>query len=448
MFDFLTYIPLIGGTLAVIVPFVIVLSIVIFIHEFGHYIVGRWCGIHAEAFSMGFGPVLFSWYDKRGTKWQISALPLGGFVKFLGDADGASGVDHEVLEKMPPELRSKTLHGAKLYKRALTVFAGPAANFLLSIVIFAGLTMSTGIATNDPIVGELHQFPGIKNELQTGDLVKEINGVQITTREDIHDFLSESDPTLTTTYVVERGGNTLELEGPYPWLPIVAGVNPVTPAAKAGIKKGDLIVQVGDTEIVSFPQLQVVIRTAKQDEVPIVVQRGEERLALKITPREMPYEKEDGSFGTRTMIGIGGTVAFGPYIESVGPIDAVYYGALNMAAIVDGWARTIYHLFAGNLAFKNLQGPVGIAVASGDSASQGPVEFIFLIGFISTAIGLMNLLPIPVLDGGHLLFFAYEAIFRRQPNPKVLQVFMAIGLSMLLLLMVFATFNDGMRLFF
>jgi len=446
MFDFLTYIPFIGNTLAIIVPFFIVLSIVIFVHEYGHYIMGRWCGIHAEAFSMGFGPVLASWHDKRGTRWQVSALPLGGFVKFLGDANGASAADLDALEEMPPELRSKTLHGAKLYKRALTVFAGPLANFVLSVVIFAGLTMSTGVATNDPVVGEMHQFPGVKNELKTGDYIKKINGIAVSSREDISDFLYDMEPSLHTIYLVERDGVLLELEGPYPWLPIVAGVNPVTPAAKAGLKAGDLILRVGDTDVVSFPQLQVLIRNANLSEVPMLVQRGAEKVELKITPREMPYEKEDGSFGTRTMIGIGGTVAFGPYIESVGPLDAVYYGGLQIAGIVDGWLRTIYHLITGGLEFKNLQGPLGIAKASADTASQGLIEFVFLIGFISTAIGLMNLLPIPVLDGGHLVLYAYEAIFRRAPNPKILQGIMMAGMSILLLLMVFATYNDIMRL--
>ncbi len=446
MFDFLHYIPLIGNSLAVIVPFFIVLSIVIFIHEFGHYIVGRWCGIHAEAFSMGFGPVLVSWYDKRGTRWQISALPLGGYVKFLGDADGASGVDPEVLDKMPPELRSKTLHGAALWRRALTVFAGPAANFVLSLVIFSVMTFGTGVATNDAIVGDLRQFPGIKNELQTGDRILEINGIKIDSRDDISAFLFDKEPTEITTYRIERDGQPLLVEGPFPWLPIVAGVNPVTPASKAGLKAGDLILRVGDTDINSFPQLQKVVQNAKEEAIPFVVQRGTQTLTLTVTPRKMPFEKEDGSFGTKTMIGIGGTVAFGPYVQPVGPLEAVYYGGLNILGIIDGWARTIYHLLSGGLDLKNLQGPVGIAVASGDTASQGPMEFIFLIGFISTAIGLMNLLPIPVLDGGHLLFFAYEAIFRRKPNTKFLQILMAAGMSILLLLMLFASYNDIMRL--
>ncbi len=447
MFDFLTYIPLIGDTLAVVVPFIIVLGIVVFIHEYGHYIVGRLCGIHAEAFSMGFGPVLTSWYDKRGTKWQISALPLGGFVKFLGDANSASGTaDQSAIEALSKEELSRTFHGARLYKRALTVFAGPAANFVLSVVIFAALTISTGVATDAPVVGELRQFPGITNELREGDIIREINGVAINSRTDIGDFASEDDPTLTTLYRVERNGTVLDVEGPHPWLPIVAGVNPVTPAAKAGIKTGDLILKVADQDIVSFPQLQLVIRSAEQAEIPVLVQREDRQIVLNITPREMPYQKEDGSFGTRTMIGIGGTVAFGPQIESVGPIKAIYYGSLSIVAIIEGWASTIYHLFAGDLAIKNLQGPVGIAVASGDSASQGLSDFVFLVGFISTAIGLMNLLPIPVLDGGHLVIFAYEAVFRREPNAKVLQVAMTLGLSILLLLMVFATYNDIMRL--
>lgn len=446
MFDFLTAIPLVGGSLAVILPFMIVLGIVIFVHEFGHYIVGRWCGIHAEAFSMGFGPVLTAWYDKRGTKWQIAALPFGGYVKFLGDANSASaGTDLEAIMAAPDHLKGKSLHEAALWKRALTVFAGPAANMVLSVFIFAVLTMASGVPTNRPVVGELQTFPGIVNELRTGDRILSINGTAVETRADFDKFLTEDTPE-HSIYRVERDGAILEVEGPYPWLPIVAGVNPVTPAANAGLRAGDLILSVGGERVQSFPQLQTLIRRAALEEVPIVVQRGHERLDLKITPRVMPYEKEDGTFGTRTMIGIGGTAAIGPEIESVGPVDAVWYGAVSVGAIVDGWLRTIRELVTGGLALDNLQGPVGIAKASGDTASQGLTEFVFLIGFISTAIGLMNLLPVPILDGGHLVIYAYQAVFRREPPEKVLNGAMAIGLCLLLFLMVFATFNDINRL--
>ncbi|MEM7440345.1 MAG: RIP metalloprotease RseP [Pseudomonadota bacterium] len=446
MFDFLTAIPVFGPTLAVIVPFLIVLGVVIFIHEYGHYIVGRWCGIHAEAFSMGFGPVVKSWVDKRGTRWQIAALPLGGFVKFLGDANSASaGVDLDALANVPEHLRGKSLHEAALWKRSATVAAGPAANMVLSIVVFAGLTMATGIPTDRPIVGDVQSFPGIVNELEEGDLILEVNGTKIDTRADFDAFLTEETPE-KTLYRVERSGQTRTVEGPFPWLPIVAGVNPVTPAANAGLRTGDLILSVDGVAVKSFPQLQRMIKAADFTEVPIVVQRGEETLNLKITPREMPYEKEDGTFGTRTMIGIGGSIAIAPQIESVNPVRAVYYGGLSVVAIVDGWLRTIRELVTGGLALSNLQGPVGIAKASGDTASQGLSDFVFLIGFISTAIGLMNLLPIPILDGGHLVIHAYQAVFRRDPPEKALQAAMGIGLCLLLFLMVFATFNDINRL--
>ena len=446
MFDFLTYIPLFGGFLSVAVPFVIALGAVVFVHEYGHYIVGRWCGIHAEAFSMGFGKVLYSWYDKRGTKWQISALPLGGYVKFLGDANGASGADQEALAKMPDDVRSKTFHGAKLYKKALTVFAGPATNFIFSIIVFSLLTIGQGVATNEPVVGELTRFPGIQNDLQEGDFIKEINGKQISTREDIGDFLTEDTPTLTSYYLVDRDGREMTVEGPYPWLPIVAAVTPVTPAAKAGLQKGDLILAVGDTEIRTFPQLQKAVRSAAQAETSMRIQRGSETLELVIEPRLIPYENQDGTFTERVQIGIAGGIAFGPEILPVPLWEAPYYGYLRVKFIVQKFLQTIGQLFTGGISPKNLQGPLGIAVASGDTASQGLAEFIYFVGFVSTAIGLMNLLPIPVLDGGHLIIFAYQAVFRREPNEKVLNVAMAIGFSFLIGLMLYATFNDGLRL--
>ena len=189
MFDFLGYIPLIGGTLTFVVPFLIVLSIVIFIHEYGHYIVGRWCGIHAEAFSMGFGPVVKSWYDKRGTRWQIAALPFGGYVKFLGDANAASGgADHGAIAAMPADMRAKTFESAAIWKRALTVFAGPGANFILSVVIFGLMAMGTGRPSTELIVGDVQQVPGESNGLLTGDKIVTFNGAPISRWKDFEDF--------------------------------------------------------------------------------------------------------------------------------------------------------------------------------------------------------------------------------------------------------------------
>jgi regulator of sigma E protease len=446
MFDFLSYIPLIGGTLTFVVPFLIVLSIVIFIHEFGHYIVGRWCGIHAEAFSMGFGPVMKSWVDKRGTVWQISALPLGGFVKFLGDANAASaGADREKINAMPVELRAKTFEAAALWKRALTVFAGPAANFVLSIVVFGVMAVGTGRPSSELIVGEVKGAPGSQIELMAGDKITSFNGSPITEWRDFENF-KKRDASGVPTYGVLRDGIAMEVAGPFPWLPIVSTVNPVTAAAKAGMKKGDLVLSLAGKDIESFYELQGIVSSMTSREVNMRVLRDGQIVEMKITPRMSPYQKEDGSFGERMMIGIGAGLSVGPVYHTVGLLGALDAGVGSVWHMAKTFVRTISELITGGLSVKNLQGPVGIAVASGDSATQGVTEFVFMIAFISTAIGLMNLLPIPILDGGHLVIFAYQAVFKRPPNDRVMQVVMGIGLSLLLMLMLFATFNDIMRL--
>ncbi len=446
MFDFLSYIPLFGGALTFIFPFIIVLSIVIFIHEYGHYLVGRLCGIHAEAFSMGFGPVLISWVDKRGTSWKISVLPLGGFVKFLGDADATSGsVDREKIEAMPLDLRAKTFEAATLWRRALTVMAGPAANFVLSIVVFGMIALGSGRPSSDLVVGDVQSGPNNQIKLMIGDKITSFNGSPIMAWRDFEKF-KERDAASAPVYGVLRNGVALEVVGPFPWLPIVSTVNPVTPAAKAGVKKGDLVLALDGEEIASFFDLQNIVQTMSSREVQMRVLRDGKVLGLDVTPRMMPYEKRDGTFGERMMIGVGAGLAVSPTYDSVGVLDAINVGLGSVWHMAKTFVRTISQLITGGLSVKNLQGPVGIAVASGDSATQGVTEFIFMIAFISTAIGLMNLLPIPVLDGGHLVIFAYQAIFKRSPHDRVMQVIMGVGLSLLLTLMLFATFNDIMRL--
>lgn len=447
MFDFLSYVPLIGGTLTFLVPFIIVLSIVIFVHEFGHYIVGRWCGIHAEAFSMGFGPVVKTWTDKRGTRWQIAALPFGGFVKFLGDANAASGnADRSAIDAMPEALRARTFEAASLWRRALTVFAGPGANFILSIVIFGMIAMGSGRPSSDLVVGEVKSIPGEATGLRSGDLIKTFNGKPVARWQDFEDFKYRADGNSAPTYGVLRDGEEQSVSGPFPWLPIVSSVNPVTPAAKAGVKKDDLVVMLDGKAITSFFELQTIVQQMTSREVVMKVLRGTEVVDLNITPRAMAYEKDDGSFGERMMIGIGAGLSVSPVYETVGLLGALDAGVGSVWHLAKVFVRTITELVTGGLSVKNLQGPVGIAVASGDSASQGPLELVFMIAFISTAIGLMNLLPIPILDGGHLVIFAYQAIFRRAPSDRALQVAMGVGLSLLLMLMIFATFNDIMRL--
>ncbi len=442
MFDFLNYIPVIGPLLTTIVPFVIVLSIVVAIHEYGHYIVGRWCGIHAEVFSLGFGPVIVSRVDKHGTKWQLSAFPLGGFVRFLGDSDSSSLKTSTV----DPSLRHKTLNGAKLYKRALTVFAGPAANFILSIVIFTGVAFYLGTVSNAPIIGKIAPLPASQSELRSGDEILSINRIEVNTFADIYGLYSKLKDETSLEYAVIRDGKDIIIQGPSLSPALIGSVLPVSPASKAGVKNGDVLLSADGTDIMSFSHLVTIIKAAKEESIALKVWRKGDVIDLSITPDFRDVQIGQSKFEKRMMIGISAELPFFPVEERISPLRALKSGVDRTYFVITSSLDGIYQIVAGNVGAENLQGPIGIAQISGHQASSGLLDLIALIGFISTAIGFLNLMPIPVLDGGHLVLYLYEAVFRRPPNPKAIQVVMTIGITMLLSLMLFATFNDIMRL--
>jgi regulator of sigma E protease len=443
MFDFLNYIPLLGGLLSTLVPFIVVLSIVVAIHEYGHYIVGRWCGIHAEVFSLGFGPVLFSRNDKHGTKWQLAAIPLGGYVRFLGDGDAASGPGAKTVDEA---LKHKTLNGALLYKRALTVFAGPAANFLLSTVIFAGIIYASGTISNEPVVGNLVKVPQNQYDLREGDRILAINGAKVESFSDIVKLSADLDYTEDTTYLVERDGRTQQVLGPYLTPAIVGWVMPVSPASKAGLKKGDVLLSVGGQELRAFSQLIEAIKASDKEETELKIWRDGQEMTLQITPEFRDLQVDQNTFEKRMMIGVSSAFAFDAPFNEVSLIKAAGYGAKSTYFVISSSLNGIFQIASGQVGAENLQGPLGIAQMSGETASAGFLSFIELIAFISTAIGFLNLLPIPVLDGGHLVMYAYEALFRRPPSTKAVQIAMTMGLTLLLSLMLFATFNDVTRL--
>ncbi|PCH93982.1 MAG: RIP metalloprotease RseP [Rhodobacteraceae bacterium] len=443
MFDFLNLIPFIGGFLATVVPFVIVLSIVVTIHELGHYLVGRWCGIHAEVFSLGFGPILTTLTDKRGTRWQIAAIPLGGYVKFLGDTDAASRPDSAPLD---PAIAHKTLTGAALYKRALTVVAGPVANFLLSIVLFAGLAMIIGKVSNEPIVGELQNIPLIQHELQTGDKIIKVNGQDVSNFGDIERVSVKIERATHVRYVVERDGETLDVSGPYLLPPLVGAVIPVSPASKAGLKEGDFIIAIDDQKLSTFQELSQAIKKSDVKQRNLTLWRDGHEILIQISPAVRDFPLPDGTFEKRVMVGIAAGYAFTSPMQSIGPIDALKFGVLRTYHVIVDSLNGIYQIATGVVGAENLQGPLGIAQMSGDTASNGILSLLTLVAFISTAIGFLNLLPIPVLDGGHLVLYAFEALTGRAPSPKFIQVAMTMGMSLLLGLMLFATFNDISRM--
>lgn len=443
MFDFLNYIPLIGGSLSVIVPFVIVLSIVVAIHEYGHYIVGKWCGIHAEVFSLGFGPVLMSRLDKHGTRWQLAAIPLGGYVRFLGDADASSRPDGKAVDET---LKGKTLNSAKLYKRALTVLAGPVANFLLSIVIFAGLFYNSGQISNEPVIGKLAALPQAQSQLHEGDRIIAINDNKIEVYSDIVKLSIDQDTPSDIIYRIERDDRILEVSGPFFTPALVGRVMPVSPASKAGLKKGDILLTVGGVETRSFIQLVKAITSASNTSIDLKVWRNGREIDLVITPEYRDVQISEDTFEKRMMIGVASGFAFEPTYNEVSLIQSFLYGAEATYNVIKSSLKGVSLIISGKVGAENLQGPLGIAQMSGDTASDGLVSFIQLIAFISTSIGFLNLLPIPVLDGGHLIMYGFEAVFRRPPSMKVVQVAMTMGLMLLLSLMVFSTFNDLTRL--
>ena len=430
-------------TLYTIFVFIVVLSVVVFVHEYGHYIVGRWCGIKAETFSLGMGPSLGGWTDRHGTRWQVAAIPLGGYVKFVGDTNAASAAGPNGLSNVVEQGQENSLIGASLWRRALTVAAGPFANFLLSIVVFAGLVFHSGIAPEELKLGSFNKDP---IGLQIEDRIIGYEGQAVESYNDFFDIVIEDSPEGIKTYTVEREGQQIDVDGPYPFPALIGGVQPLSAAANAGLLPNDEIVEYNGVEIASFDQLRTTILDLGAVETSLVVLRDGERAEFQIKPQIVDYPAEGGGFEKRVMLGVSSAAVFERFTESPSLYQAVRIGVLQTQTIITGSVEGLYLIATGQLGADNLQGPVGIARASADRAESGLIELIGWIGLISTAIGFINLFPIPVLDGGHLVLYAYEAIRGKPPQERIASALTAGGLSLLLCLMVFATYNDVLRL--
>ncbi|MEM8569549.1 MAG: RIP metalloprotease RseP [Pseudomonadota bacterium] len=444
--ELISNIPFFGGFLATIIPFIAVLAIVVSVHEYGHYIVARWCGIHSEVFSVGFGPVIWSRTDRRGTLWQIAALPLGGYVRFVGDSDGSSQADQEALAQMSEADRQRSFHGAAIWKRSLTVAAGPVANFILTIIVFAGIVTYQGTATDEPVVGEVFELPGDVNTVREGDQIVAVNGTSVDTFQAVLEAALAMETPGPMEVRLERDGSLRTVEAPYAFPPLVQGVEPLSPASEAGLQRGDVIMTAAGVPLTSFDDLRNVVMASGDRSITLGVWRDGEAISLQIVPTDRDADDGEGGFERRVMIGVAGGPMYLPATHTPMPWTAVAVGADRMVGIIVQSLNGIKHMITGALSPDNLQGPVGIAQVSGESAQQGFLSFIVLIGVISTAIGMLNLFPIPILDGGHLLAFLIEAIRGRPPSPAIMQIAMSIGLGLILLLMVFATYNDIMRL--
>lgn len=357
-----------------IVPFLLVLTLLVFVHEMGHYLVGRWSGIRILAFSVGFGPELFGYTDKHGTRWKFCAIPLGGYVKFFGDEDAASVPDYSRLEQYSAEDRDRTFLGAKLWKRAATVAAGPIANFILAIAIFAVLFTVYGKPVADPVVAE----------------VKENSA-----------------------------------------------------AAKAGVLPGDLLVAIDGAHVTTFDDVRRYVSIRPETPITIQIKRKGELLDLPMVPERTEITDQ---FGNKMELGIIGIVTnqeTGNFrLETFGPLEAVGQGAVESWHIVTGTFNYLANLVTGRMKADQLGGPIRVAQASGQMATIGIAAVLQLAAVLSVSIGLLNLMPVPVLDGGHLMFYAVEALRGKPVGPRTQDVAFRIGFAMVLMLMVFATWND------
>ncbi|MGR3490570.1 MAG: RIP metalloprotease RseP [Shimia sp.] len=428
-----------GSVGLTLVAFIVALSVIVAIHEYGHYIVGRWCGIHADVFSLGFGPVLFSRTDKRGTLWQVAALPFGGYVKFRGDANAASvGADHTAV---PAHDRRTTMLGAPLWARALTIAAGPVFNFILSAIVFAGIFLTAGTPAEPVRIADLTPLP-VEHQLEPGDEIISIEGEAITSAADLSAVTEMIPVAPLLDYRVRRGDDEVTVPGPYPLPPLAAGIALESAAADAGLQPGDVVVAADGVPMVAFSDLVAAVGAADGAPLALTIWRQGETFETTLTPRATDERQPGGGFVTNYRIGLQGGIFFEADRDGMPVGEALSRSIAQVWLIITASLDGLWNIITGAISTCNLTGPVGIAQTSGAMAAQGADSFIWFIAVLSTAVGLLNLLPIPILDGGHLVFIGYEAVARKPPSDRVLNVLMAAGLAVILGMMLLGLSSD------
>ncbi len=358
-----------------ILPFIVLILVVVFIHEYGHYYFAKKYGVKVTDFSIGFGKELFGWNDKLGTRWKICWIPLGGYVKFFGDRNVFSQSDQEeIIKKYSEEERKKLFILKPLYQRSLIVAAGPMANFILAVVIFLFIYMFVGKDFT----------PAVINEVQKD-----------------------------------------------------------SPAEVAGLMKNDVILEIDGTEVKSILDVSKLITMSTSDFIDFKVSRYDQDILLKVKPNIVETEDNLGNKINKRMIGI----MVGPYNNKVnhvklGPAKALYYSLNEVYFVTISSLKYLGSILTGSGDSSQLGGPIRIAKITGQVAQFGIVPFLSIMAYISISLGLINLFPIPLLDGGHLMFYGFEKILGRPLSQKTQEGFFRIGMFLLLFIMFFATYND------
>lgn len=441
--EYTFFFPQFGNFVITVLAFVLCLSVIVFVHEFGHYFIGKLSGIHAEVFSIGFGPVIISAYDKRGTKWQLAAFPLGGYVKFLGDKNPASSPDPEIDKRDEQNLLRKSMHGAPLWARFITVAAGPLFNFIFSGLIFFLIFMDQGMTKLPLTVDKTFDTP-YEQKFEKADVVRSVNGLKINNDlKKLNDQLGGVFANKPLTYVVERNGILITLENIIQNPPRISQVLPKSSAISAGLEKGDLILSLNSREIKNFNEIKDFVEASQGE--GFIVEYWREGLVYetRLTPQIVDVPIETGGFERIYRVGIvSDYFPFQPAMTKQSISWAFLSSIKSIYLIMEGSVKGLYHIVFGNISSCNLSGPISIAETSGQMVKQGSLNYLWFIAVLSTAIGMINLFPIPVLDGGHLMFFTVEALIGRKPNQKIVNTFMALGFVLLVGLMLFSVLND------
>ena len=441
--EYTFFFPQFGNFVITVLAFVLCLSVIVFVHEFGHYFIGKLSGIHAEVFSIGFGPVIISAYDKRGTKWQLAAFPLGGYVKFLGDKNPASSPDPEIDKRDEQNSLRKSMHGAPLWARFITVAAGPLFNFIFSGLIFFLIFMDQGMTKLPLTVDKTFDTP-YKQKFEKGDVVRSVNGLKINNDlKKLNDQLGGVFANKPLTYVVERNGILITLENIIQNPPRISQVLPKSSAISAGLEKGDLILSLNSREIKNFNEIKDFVEASQGEGFIVEYLRGGLVYETRLTPQIVDVPIETGGFERIYRVGIvSDYFPFQPAMTKQSISWAFLSSIKSIYLIMEGSVKGLYHIVFGNISSCNLSGPISIAETSGQMVKQGSLNYLWFIAVLSTAIGMINLFPIPVLDGGHLMFFTVEALIGRKPNQKIVNTFMALGFVLLVGLMLFSVLND------
>lgn len=364
---------LLSGIWTYVGTFLVVLTVLVFVHELGHYLVARRNGVRVDVFSIGFGPELFGFNDRAGTRWKFSAIPLGGYVKMFGDADAAS-TPGGGLREMTPEEREVSFHHKRVGQRAAVVIAGPAANFLFAIVVLAGLFALQGQPFTPPVIGE---------------------------------------------------------------------VQPDSAAAAAGLEPGDRFVAVAGREIERFEDVQEAVRTSAGSPMEIVVERDGRQVATTAVPEATEITDR---FGNTHRIGLLGISRSGMEFRRLDPLSALWTAGGETVKLTVGTLGAVGQMISGSRGTEELGGPLRIAQMSGEVAQSGVVALVWFMAILSINLGLINLFPIPMLDGGHLMFYAVEAVRGKPLGERAQEYGFRIGLALVLTLMIFATWNDLVHL--